>query len=156
MKTMMLKAGEIKKDWLVIDANNVVLGRLASQIAMLLKGKHKPTYTPNLDCGDNIIVINADKVALTGNKEKNSLWYYHTGYPGGIKSRSKGQLKADKPDQLIILAVQRMLDRSPMGRQQMSNLRVYAGSEHPHTAQNPTVFDFAAKNRKNTMTKRSV
>lgn len=150
MKTMVLKAGEIKKEWLVIDAQDVVLGRLASRIAILLKGKHKTTYTPFLDCGDNIIVINAEKVALTGDKADKSIFYYHTGYPGGIKGRSKGQILAGKnPENVIIKAVERMIDRSPLGRQQMSNLRVYVGAEHPHTAQNPTVYDFASQNRKN-------
>lgn len=153
MKTMVLKAGEIKKDWILIDAENVVLGRLASQIAIMLKGKHKPTYTPFLDCGDNIIVINAAKVALTGNKATKSIFYYHTGYPGGIKGRTKGEILAKKPEELIYNAVRRMLDREPLGRKQMTNLRVFAGAEHEHAAQNPTVFDFASKNRKN---KRSV
>jgi large subunit ribosomal protein L13 len=153
MKTMMLKAGEIQKDWLLIDAKDLVLGRLASQIAMLLKGKHKPSYTPFLDCGDNIIVINAEKVALTGNKAKKSIFYYHTGYPGGIKERTKGEILAGKtPEKLIVKAVERMIDRSALGHKLMSNLRVYVGAEHPHTAQNPKVFDFASQNRKNVRT----
>ena len=157
MKTMFLKGGEVEKNWLVIDAKDVILGRLASRIAMLLKGKHKPTYTPFLDCGDYIIVVNADKVALTGNKAKNSIFYRHTGYIGGIKQRSKGQiLNSDKPEELIYNAVRRMLDREPLGRKQMSNLRVYAGAEHPHTAQNPQPYDFASMNRKNVLSKRSV
>jgi large subunit ribosomal protein L13 len=152
MKTMMLKGGEIQKDWLLIDAENVILGRLASEIAMLLKGKRKPTYTPFLDCGDNVVVINAEKVALTGNKAKNSMFYYHTGYPGGIKERSKGQILAGKnPENVIYNAVRRMLDREPLGRKQFGNLRVYVGAEHPHAAQNPKTHDFASKNRKNTL-----
>lgn len=154
MKTMMLKAGEIDKKWVLIDADNVVLGRLASEIALILKGKKKTTYTPNLDCGDNVIVINSDKVALTGNKAKTSIFYYHTGYPGGIKGRSKGQLKEKDSTLLVYNAVRRMLDREPLGRQQLSNLRVYAGAEHPHVAQSPVKYDFAAKNRKNTMTRK--
>lgn len=154
MKTMMLKAGEIDKKWVLIDADNVVLGRLASEIALILKGKKKPTYTPNLDCGDNVIVINSDKVALTGNKAKSSIFYYHTGYPGGIKGRSKGQLKEKDSTLLVYNAVRRMLDREPLGRQQMSNLRVYAGAEHPHEAQTPVKLDFASQNRKNTVTKK--
>ncbi len=150
MKTMMLKAGEIQKEWLLIDAKDLVLGRLASEIAILLKGKHKPTYTPFLDCGANVIVINAEKVALTGNKAKKSIFYYHTGYPGGIKQRTKGEILAGKnPENLIIKAVERMIDRSPLGRRQMTNLRVYVGAEHPHVAQNPAVYDFASQNRKN-------
>jgi len=154
MKTTSLKAGEIKKEWILIDAQDVVLGRLASQIALLLKGKHKPTYTPNLDCGDNVIVINASKVALTGNKALGSKWYYHTGYPGGIKERTKGQLLEKKPEKLVELAVQRMLDAEPLGRKILGNLRVYAGAEHPHEAQSPKVFDFASKNRKNRVVKK--
>lgn len=155
MKTVHLKAGEIKKEWLLIDAEDVILGRLASTVAVLLKGKHKPTYTPNLDCGDNVIVINAAKVALTGKKAEQSVWYYHTGYPGGIKERTKGNLRGRKDGKLVELAVQRMIDRSPLGRQIMSNLRVYPGAEHPHAAQNPKTFDFASKNRKNKVAKRS-
>lgn len=150
MKTMMLKAGEIQKEWLLIDAKDLVLGRLASEIAILLKGKHKPTYTPFLDCGANVVVINAEKVALTGNKAKKSIFYYHTGYPGGIKQRTKGEILAGKnPENVLIKAVERMIDRSPLGRRQMTNLRVYVGAEHPHVAQNPAVYDFASQNRKN-------
>jgi large subunit ribosomal protein L13 len=156
MKTYVLKASEIQKDWVVFDANNIVLGRLASEIAVYLKGKHKPTYTPFLDCGDHVIVINAEKVALTGNKAEDSIFYYHTGYPGGIKGRSKGQILASKnPQNVIIKAVERMIDRSPLGRQQMSNLRVYAGENHPHVAQTPRMIDFASQNRKNVKSKRS-
>lgn len=154
MKTMMLKAGEIDKKWVLIDADNVVLGRLASEIALILKGKKKPTYTPNLDCGDNVIVINSDKIALTGNKANGSVFYYHTGYPGGIKGRTKGQLKEKDSTLLVYNAVRRMLDREPLGRKQMTNLRVYPTAEHPHEAQSPVKLDFAAKNRKNTMTKK--
>lgn len=150
MKTYMLKASEIKKEWLLIDAKDIVLGRLASQVALLLKGKHKPTYTPFLDCGDNVIIINAEKVALTGNKAEDSIFYYHTGYPGGIKGRSKGEILAGKtPQKVVQKAVERMIDRSPLGRQLMSNLRVYAGEAHPHEAQNPRVIDIAAMNSKN-------
>lgn len=155
MKTMFLKGGEIQKDWLVIDAKDVILGRLASHIAKLLKGKHKPTYTPFLDCGDHVVVINAEKVALTGNKAKNSIFYRHTGYVGGVKARSKGEiLNGKKPEELIYNAVRRMLDREPLGRKQYGNLRVYVGAEHPHSAQNPTVYDFASLNRKNILTDR--
>lgn len=155
MKSMMLKAGEIDKKWLVIDADNVVLGRLASEIALILKGKKKPTFTPNLDCGDNVIVINSDKVALTGNKAEGSIFYWHTGYPGGIKSRTKGQLKEKDSTLLVYNAVRRMLSREPLGRQQMTNLRVYPGAEHPHEAQSPVKYDFASKNRKNTVVKKT-
>lgn len=156
MKTMFLKGGEIEKDWLVIDAKNVILGRLASEIAKLLKGKHKPTYTPFLDCGSNVVVVNAEQVALTGNKAKGSVFYRHTGYAGGIKERTKGEILAGKaPQELILNAVRRMLDREPLGRKQMSNLRVYVGPEHPHAAQSPKPYDFASRNRKNVLTERS-
>lgn len=154
MKTMMLKAGEIEKKWVLIDADNVVLGRLASEIALILKGKKKPTFTPNMDCGDNVIVINSDKIALTGNKAKTSIFYYHTGYPGGIKGRTKGQIKDKNSTDLVYNAVRRMLDREPLGRKRFDNLRVYPGAEHPHEAQNPVKYDFASKNRKNTVTKK--
>jgi large subunit ribosomal protein L13 len=155
-QTYQMKGGEVQKNWLLIDAEGAVLGRLASQIALLLKGKHKPTYQPNLDCGDNVIVINAEKVALTGNKAKTSVFYYHTGYPGGIKERTKGEIQSGKhPERLIENAVRRMLQREVMGRTQYKNMRVYVGAEHPHAAQNPTVFDFKSKNRKNTVAKKA-
>lgn len=135
---------------MIVDAEGVVLGRLASQIAMRLRGKHKPTYTPHMDCGDNIIVINAEKVRLTGNKAEGDIFYWHTGYPGGIKSRSKGEiLKGKHPERVIEKAVERMIPSGPLGRAQMKNLRVYAGSEHEHAAQNPEVLDIAAMNPKN-------
>ncbi|MFV3131654.1 50S ribosomal protein L13 [Niveispirillum sp. KHB5.9] len=150
MKTFNLKPSEIEKKWILIDAEGVVLGRLASQIALILRGKTKPTYTPFLDCGDNVIVINAEKVALTGNKRQDAMFYWHTGYPGGIKGRSAGQILDGRfPERVIIKAVERMIKRSPLGRQQMSNLRVYAGAEHPHAAQTPVVLDLAGKNAKN-------
>lgn len=150
MKTLSLKPSEIEKKWILIDADGLVLGRLASQIAMRLRGKHKPTYTPHMDCGDNVIVINAEKVKLTGNKRKDDIFYWHTGYPGGIKGRSKGQILDGRfPERVIIKAVERMVPRGPLGRRQMSNLRVYAGGAHPHEAQQPEVLDVAAMNPKN-------
>ncbi len=150
MKTFNLKPSEIEKKWILIDAEGVVLGRLASQIAMILRGKTKPTYTPFLDCGDNVIVINAEKVALTGNKRNDAMFYWHTGFPGGIKGRSAGQILDGRfPERVIIKAVERMIKRGPLGRRQMGNLRVYAGSEHPHAAQEPMVLDIAGKNAKN-------
>lgn len=150
MKTFNLKPSEIEKNWILIDAEGVVLGRLASQIALILRGKTKPTYTPFLDCGDNVIVINADKVALTGNKRNDAMFYWHTGFPGGIKGRSAGQILDGRfPERVVIKAVERMIKRSPLGRRQMGNLRVYAGAEHPHAAQSPVVLDLAAKNAKN-------
>ena len=150
MKTFNLKPADVKKDWVVIDADGLVLGRLASIIATRLRGKHNPAFTPNVDCGDNIIVINAEKVHLTGNKLRDSIFYWHTGHPGGIKGRSKGQILASAhPERVVEKAVERMLPRGPLGRQQFSNLRVYAGTEHPHEAQQPKVLDVAALNPKN-------
>ncbi len=150
MKTYSAKPSEVEKKWFVIDAEGVVLGRLASLIALRLRGKHKPTFTPHIDCGDNIIVINAEKVRLTGKKRDDSLFFWHTGHPGGIKQRSKGQILDGKhPERVIEKAVERMLPRGPMGRQQLKNLRVYAGTEHDHAAQKPEVLDVAAMNPKN-------
>lgn len=150
MKTFSIKPSEIEKKWLIVDAEDVVLGRLASQIALRLRGKHKPSFTPHMDCGDNVIVINADKVKLTGNKREQDIFYWHTGYPGGIKQRSKGQILDGKhPHRVVEKAVERMLPKGPLGRQIMSNLRVYAGTEHPHEAQKPEVLDIAGMNPKN-------
>ena len=150
MKTYTAKPKDIEKEWILIDAEDLVLGRLASIVASRLRGKHKPTFTPHMDCGDNVIIINAEKIKLTGNKAKNDLFYWHTGYPGGIKSRSKGQiLEGPHPERVVQKAVERMLPRGPLGRTVFKNLRVYAGSEHPHEAQNPTVLDVAALNPKN-------
>ena len=150
MKTFNIKPADVKKEWLVIDADGLVLGRLASLIAMRLRGKHLPTFTPNVDCGDQIVVVNAEKVRLTGNKARDSIFYWHTGHPGGIKGLSQGAILAGKhPERVIEKAVERMLPRGPLGRQQLSNLRVYNGPEHPHEAQQPTKLDVAALNRKN-------
>ncbi len=150
MKTFNLKPADVQKSWVVIDAEGLVLGRLASVIATRLRGKHSPAYTPNVDCGDNIVVVNAEKVRLTGNKANADIFYWHTGHPGGIKGRSKGQILAGKhPERVIEKAVERMLPRGPLGRQQMSNLRVYAGADHPHGPQQPAALDVGALNRKN-------
>jgi large subunit ribosomal protein L13 len=150
MKTFSIKEKEIEKKWYIIDAKDIVLGRLASFISMRLRGKHKPTYTPHMDCGDSIIVINADKVYLTGNKRKSEKFYWHTGYPGGIKERTLDQILTSKhPERVIIKAVERMITRGPLGRRQMSSLKVYAGETHPHQAQSPSVLDFASANPKN-------
>lgn len=150
MKTYSAKPSEVEKKWFVVDAEGVILGRLASQIALRLRGKHKPTFTPHIDCGDNIVVINADKVRLTGNKRADSIHYWHTGHPGGIKQRSKGQILDGKhPERVLEKAVERMLPKGPMGRQQLKNLRVYAGAEHEQAAQQPEVWDVAGMNPKN-------
>ncbi len=151
MKTYTAKPGDIEKKWVMIDAEGVVLGRLASLIAMRLRGKHKATFTPHMDMGDNVIVINADKVQLTGNKRADKNYYWHTGHPGGIKSRTAGQiLESAHPERVLTKAVQRMLPGGPLSRKQMTNLRVYAGAEHPHEAQSPEVLDVKSMNKKNT------
>ncbi len=150
MKTYSMKPADVQKKWLVIDADGVVLGRMAAEIAKILRGKHRPNFTPHVDCGDNVIVINAEKVHLTGKKLTDKIYYRHTGYPGGIKSRTAGQiLEGKQPENVILKAVQRMLPRNTLARQQISNLRVYAGGEHPHEAQNPEVLDVASMNVKN-------
>lgn len=151
MKTYSAKPTEVEKKWLLIDAEGLVLGRLASIIANRLRGKHKPMYTPHIDCGDNVIVINAEKIALTGKKLTDKKFYWHTGHPGGIKSRTMEKLLGGAhPERVIEKAVQRMVPKGPLGRAQLKNLRVYAGSEHPHEAQSPEVLDVAAMNSKNT------
>jgi large subunit ribosomal protein L13 len=150
MKTYTAKPSEIERKWYVIDAEDVVLGRLAAIVSQYLRGKHKPTYTPNIDTGDNIVIINADKVKLTGKKRSDKIYYWHTGHPGGIKQRTAEQiLDGDHPERVIQKAVQRMITRSPLGKQQMTKLHVYAGSEHPHEAQKPEVLDVASMNDKN-------
>ena len=150
MKTYSAKPSEVEKKWFVVDAEGVVLGRLASIVATRLRGKHKPTFTPHIDTGDNIIVINAGKVRLTGRKRDQDIFYWHTGYPGGIKGKSKGEiLDGRHPERVVEKAVERMLPKGPLGRKIMGNLRVYAGPEHKHTAQEPEVLDVAAMNPKN-------
>ncbi len=151
MKTYTAKPAEIDKKWILIDAEGIVLGRLASIVAMRLRGKHKATFTPHMDMGDNVIVINADKVQLTGKKRSDKVYYWHTGHPGGIKSRTAGQLLEGRfPERVVFKAIQRMLPGGPLSRQQMTNLRVYAGAEHPHEAQQPEVLDLRSMNPKNT------
>jgi large subunit ribosomal protein L13 len=150
MKTFSMKPADVQKKWLLVDADGIVLGRMAAEIAKILRGKHRPEFTPHVDCGDNVIVINAEKVHLTGNKREDKTYYWHTGYPGGIKSRTAAQiLDGKQPERVVIKAVQRMLPKNTLARKQMTNLRVYAGSEHPHEAQNPEVLDIAAMNPKN-------
>ena len=150
MRTFSAKPADVQKKWVVIDAEGLVVGRLAVVIADRLRGKHKPTFTPHVDCGDNVIVINARNVHFTGRKRENKKYYWHTGYPGGIKERTMAQLlDGAHPERVVLKAVERMVPRGPLGRQQMSNLRVYAGAEHPHVAQTPEVLDVGALNRKN-------
>jgi large subunit ribosomal protein L13 len=148
--TYSAKAADVQKDWIVVDAEGVVLGRLASIIALRLRGKHKPSYTQHIDDGDNVIVINAEKVRLTGNKAKADIFYWHTGYPGGIKGKSKGEILAGQhPQRVVEKAVERMLPEGPLARKQLKNLKVYAGKDHPHEAQSPKVVDIAGMNPKN-------
>ena len=149
-RTYVATPKDIEKKWILVDAEGVVLGRLAAVLAMRLRGKHKPSYTPNMDCGDHVIVINAEKVKLTGGKRTGKTYYWHTGYPGGIKSRTADKiLDGDHPERVIQKAVQRMITRGPLGRVQMGNLKVYGGSEHPHEAQQPETLDVGAMNAKN-------
>ena len=149
-QTSSSKPSEVVKKWILIDAEGVVLGRLASIVANRLRGKHKPTYTPHIDDGDNVIIINAGKVKLTGNKAEREKFYWHTGHPGGIKERTWGKiLGSAHPERLLEKAVERMVPRGPLGRKQMKNLKVYAGADHPHEAQQPETLDVAAMNPKN-------
>ncbi len=151
MSTYSAKLSDIERKWFVVDAEGLVLGRMASIVSMRLRGKHKPMYTPSMDCGDNIIIINADKIQLTGRKRTDKEFFWHTGHPGGIKSRTMNQiLEGEHPERVVIKAVERMISRNPLGRQQMRKLHVYAGPDHPHGAQNPEVLDVAAMNPKNT------
>ena len=144
------KPAEVEKKWHLIDADGLVVGRVATIIANILRGKHKPSFTPHVDCGDNVIVINADKIRFTGNKLQGKVYYKHTGYPGGIKGVTAGKvLEGRFPERVLEKAVERMIPRGPLGRQQMRNLRVYAGTEHPHEGQSPEVLDVASMNRKN-------
>ncbi len=150
MKTYTAKPSDIEKKWWLIDAEDLIVGRMAVVVADLLRGKHKPTFTPHIDCGDNVIVINAEKVKLTGRKRTDKKYYWHTGYPGGIKERTADQiLEGAHPERVVLKAVQRMLPSGPLGRKQFSNLRVYAGTEHPHEAQQPELLDVAAMSPKN-------
>ena len=151
MKTYSAKLADVDKKWVLIDADGLVVGRLASIIAMRLRGKHKPMYTPHIDCGDHVVVVNAEKVKFTGSKRENEKHYWHTGYPGGIKERTMGALLDGKhPERVLMKAVERMMPKdSPLARSQMTHLRIYAGAEHPHTAQSPQPLDIAAMNAKN-------
>jgi len=150
MKTYSAKPSEVTRGWYVIDAEDIVLGRLASFVAMRLRGKHKTTYTPHIDCGDNIIIVNCEKVALTGNKAADKKFYYHTGHPGGIKERIAGEtLAGAHPERVFQKAVERMITRGPLGRAQLRKLHIYKGPEHPHAGQSPEVIDFGVRHRMN-------
>jgi len=150
MQTFSAKPAEVEKKWVLIDASGLVVGRLASIVALRLRGKHKPSYTPHVDDGDNVIIVNAAKVTLTGRKREHKVYHHHTGHIGGIKERTaKSILEGKFPQRIVEKAVERMLPRGPLGRRQLGNLRVYPGPDHPHTAQQPEKLDIAAMNRKN-------
>ena len=150
MKTYSAKPSDIQKKWVLIDAEGLIVGRVASIIAMRLRGKHKPTYTPHMDDGDNVIVVNAKKIVFTGNKVQDKVYYRHTNHPGGIKERRPFEILGGKfPERVLMKAVERMVPRGPLGRRQMTNLRIYGGPEHPHAAQNPEPLDISALNPKN-------
>jgi len=155
--TASAKPAEVVKTWHLIDAENLVVGRLAVIVANLLRGKHKPSYTPHVDCGDHVVIINADKVRLTGNKLKNKVYYKHTGYAGGIKEITAAKvLEGRFPERVIEKAVERMIPRGPLGRAQMRALHLYAGAEHPHGGTQPQPLDVAARSRKNSISNKGV
>lgn len=150
MRTYSAKQADVEKSWVLIDAEGLVVGRLASLVAMRLRGKHKPSYTPHVDCGDNVIIVNAEKVALTGQKLDQKRYYWHTGYPGGIKERTARQIMEGRfPERIIEKAIVRMMPDGPLARQQLRNLKIYVGADHPHAAQQPEKLDIGSLNRKN-------
>jgi large subunit ribosomal protein L13 len=150
MNTYSAKPADVDRKWFLVDAEDLVLGRLAVIVADRLRGKHKPMFTPHIDCGDNVVIVNAEKIRLTGNKRADKVYYWHTGYPGGIKSRTaEAILEGDHPERVLKKAVQRMLPKTKLGRQQLTKLKIYAGPDHPHEAQSPVVLDVAAMNSKN-------
>jgi large subunit ribosomal protein L13 len=150
MRTYIAKEGEVEKKWVLIDGEGLVVGRLATLVAMRLKGKHKPNYTPHVDTGDNVVIINAEKVIFTGKKTDDKIYYRHTGYPGGIKKRTPRRiLEGRNPERVVELAIGRMLARGPLQRKLMRNLKVYKGGAHPHEAQKPELLDVKSLNRKN-------
>ena len=148
--TVSANAATVEKKWVLIDADGLVVGRVASIVANILRGKHKPSFTPHVDCGDHVVIVNAEKVRFTGNKMKGKIYYKHTGYVGGIKETTPDKILSGRfPERVLEKAVERMIPRGPLGRQQMRNLRVYAGTDHPHAAQTPETLDVAGMNRKN-------
>jgi large subunit ribosomal protein L13 len=150
MTTISAKPAEIEKKWVMIDASGLIVGRLATIVALRLRGKHLPIFTPHVDCGDNVIIVNAEKAVFTGKKRENKIYFRHTGHIGGIKERTARSIFEGKfPQRILEKAVERMLPRGPLGRRQLGNLRVYAGPDHPHAAQNPQPLDIGAMNRKN-------
>ena len=149
-QTTSIKPADVQKSWILVDAEGLVLGRMATIVANRLRGKHKPTFTPHVDCGDHVIIINAEKIKVTGNKAEQSIFYWHTGFAGGIKGRSiNDRLGGKHPESVVEKAIERMITRGPLGRKQMKNLHVYAGAEHPHAGAQPVALDIGAMNRKN-------
>jgi len=149
-QTTSIKPADVQKNWILVDAEGLVLGRLATIVANRLRGKHKPTFTPHVDCGDHVVIINAEKVRVTGNKAEQTIFYWHTGFAGGIKGRSiNDRLAGNHPESVVEKAIERMITRGPLGRQQMKNLHVYVGPEHPHAGAQPVALDVGAMNRKN-------
>ena len=149
-KTVSANKATVNKEWVIIDAEGKVLGRLSSVVASMLRGKHKTNFTPHVDCGDNVVVVNAEKVKITGNKAEQSVFYYHTGYAGGIKGRTiRQRLESKHPERVLEKAVERMITRGPLQRKQMKHLHIYAGAIHPHDGQQPKLLDVAAMNPKN-------
>ncbi|MDR1362134.1 MAG: 50S ribosomal protein L13 [Holosporaceae bacterium] len=150
MRTFSLKADQVKKNWILIDAEDLVLGRLSALVAGYLRGKHKPEFSPHMDCGDYVVVVNAKKIKVSGNKMEDHVFYWHTGYPGGIKQRTLRECLSSKfPERAICKAVERMLPKGPLGRKMLKNLKVYADATHPHAAQQPQLLDAASRNPKN-------
>ena len=149
MSTYTAKPSEVPEKWWIIDAEGLILGRLAAEVSKILRGKNKPIYTPHIDTGDSVIIVNCEKVKMTGRKKQQKIYYHHTGYAGGIKERTAEFIFSTHPDRIISKAVERMMPEGPLGNHQFAKLRIYAGAEHPHTAQQPEVYDFAAKNVKN-------
>lgn len=149
-QTHSIKPADVQKAWIVVDADGLILGRLATIVANRLRGKHKPSFTPHVDCGDHVVIINAEKIRVTGNKAEQKMFYWHTGFAGGVKGRSVAdRLGGKHPGSVIEKAVERMITRGPLGRKQMKNLHVYAGPEHPHAGAQPVALDVGAMNRKN-------
>jgi large subunit ribosomal protein L13 len=156
-QTTSIKPAEVTKNWVLIDAEGLVLGRLATIVANRLRGKHKPQFTPHVDCGDHVVIVNAKKVKVTGQKAEQKVFYWHTGYAGGIKGRTVAErLASPHPERVIEKAIERMITRGPLGRAQMRNLHVYAGPEHPHAGAQPVVLDVGAMNRKNVASAKKV
>ncbi|RPF72742.1 50S ribosomal protein L13 [Aurantiacibacter spongiae] len=151
--TRSIKPAEVEKKWHLIDAEGLVVGRLATIVAKILRGKHKPSFTPHVDCGDHVVILNADKVRFTGNKAEKKVYYKHTGYPGGLKEVTADKVLAGRfPERVLEKAIERMIPTGPLGRAQMKNLHLYNGTEHPHSGQNPETLDVASMNRKNKVT----